>query len=221
MKVIILGASGMVGGGTLRECLRDPAVERVLSLGRRPVGVGDPKLQELLMPDLFDLTKGEAQLSRYDACFFCLGVSSAGVSEADYRRVTHDLTLSVARTLLRLNPGMTFVYVSGAGTDTTEHGRSMWARVKGRTENDLLKLGFRAAYMFRPGVIRARNGIRSRSRTYRVLYAILFPIVALMGAVAPNSLTSTDRVGRAMIHVVQRGAPGPWLGTRDINRLAE
>ncbi|HTW76584.1 MAG TPA: epimerase [Thermoplasmata archaeon] len=220
MKVILFGASGMVGSGVLRECLADPSVVRVLCVGRHPLGRTDPKLAEITVPDLTDLVPVADALRGYDAGFFCLGVSSAGLSEADYRRVTHDLTLSVARTLAPLNPGMTFVYVSGAGTDSTERKGRMWARVKGETENDLLRLPFRAAYMFRPGVIQARHGIRSRTRVYRILYAILFPFVALVGLVAPNSITSTDRLGRAMIHVVERGAPQPWLGTREINRLA-
>jgi len=220
VRVVLTGASGMVGGGVLRECLRDPSVELVLSLGRRPSGSGDPKLRELVVPDFFDLRSVEGQLAGFDACFYCAGVSSAGMGEAEYRRLTHDLTLSVAGTLCRLNPRMTFVYVSGAGTDSTEHGRSMWARVKGATENELLRLPFRSAFLFRPGIIRARHGIRSRSRVYRVLYAVLLPVILLAAAVAPNSITSTDRIGRAMIHVVTRGAPSPWLGSREINALA-
>ena len=210
----------MVGGGTLRECLLDPSVEEVLSVGRRSLGLSAPKLRELIVPDVADLSGVEDRLAPYDACFFCLGVSSAGMGEAEYRRLTHDLTLSVARTLSRLNPGMTFVYVSGAGTDSTQQGRSMWARVKGETENDLLRLPFKAAYLFRPGIIRAKHGIRSRTRIYRVLYVVLSPFVLLAGAIAPNSVTTTESVGRAMIHVVQRGAPGPVLHNREINQLA-
>jgi len=218
---LVFGASGMVGGGVLRECLLDPGVEAVLSIGRRPLGRSDPKLSEAILPDLADLSKVEDRLAGYDACFFCLGISSAGKSEAEYRRVTHDLTLAVARTLVRLNPRMTFVYVSGAGTDTTEKGRSMWARVKGQTENDLLKLGFAAAYMFRPGIIQPRHGIRSRTTGYRVAYILLSPILLLVKLLAPDSVTSTDRVGQAMIHVVERGAPSPWISTKEINRLAK
>jgi uncharacterized protein YbjT (DUF2867 family) len=220
LRVIVTGASGMVGGGVLRECLLDPGVERVVSLGRRTTGRSDPKLTELATPDLFDLSTVEDRLTGFDACFSCAGVSSAGMSEGDYRRITHDLTLSVARTLVRLNPALTFVYVSGAGTDSSGRGRSMWARVKGQTENDLLELPFQAAFMFRPGIIRARHGLRSRSTVYRVLYAILLPFVLLASAVAPNSVTSTDRLGRAMIHVVERGAPRRRLSSREINELA-
>jgi uncharacterized protein YbjT (DUF2867 family) len=220
VKVILFGATGMVGQGVLRECLLAPEVEGVLSVGRSALGRTEPKLREVVQSDLTRLDGVEDRLRGYDACFFCLGVPSAGMAEADYTRVTYDLTLAVAQTLARLNPSMTFVYVSGAGTDSTEHGRSMWARVKGRTENAILRLPFKAAYMFRPGVIRAMHGIRSRSNVYRVLYAVLLPIVLLVAAVSPNSLTTTEKVGRAMIHVVERGAPTPLLGTREINALA-
>jgi uncharacterized protein YbjT (DUF2867 family) len=216
----LFGATGMVGQGVLRECLLAPEVGDVLSVGRRATGQRHEKLHELAVPDLADLSAVEAQLAGYDAGFFCTGVTSAGKSEEEYRRLTYDLTLAVARTLAPRNPGMTFVYVSGAGTDSTEHGARMWARVKGATENALLRLPFKAAYMFRPGVIRARHGIHSRTPLYRVLYILLWPFVVIAGAVAPNSMTSTDRVGRAMIHVVTRGAPQPWLGTKEINALA-
>jgi uncharacterized protein YbjT (DUF2867 family) len=220
MKVILTGATGMVGQGVLRECLLDPHVESILSIGRSVTGKTDPKLREIVRKDLMDLGPVDDELRGFDACFFCLGVPSAGMSEADYTRVTYDLTISVAQRLANLNPALTFVYVSGAGTDSTEHGRSMWARVKGRTENALLRMPFKAAYMFRPGVIRALHGIRSKSTSYRVLYAVLFPVVLLVAAVAPNSITSTEKVGRAMIHAAERGAPKPLLGTRDINELA-
>jgi uncharacterized protein YbjT (DUF2867 family) len=219
MKVILFGASGMVGQGVLRECLLDPAVEGVLSVGRRPLGERSEKLREIVQPDLRDLAGVEDRLRGYDACFFCLGVSSVGRSEPEYRRVTYDLTVGVAERLARLNPGMTFVYVSGAGTDSSERGRSMWARVKGRTENALLRTPFRAAYMFRPGIIRPMHGIRSRTTGYRIAYRVLSPLLWVVGRVAPNSLTSTEAVGRAMIRVVSLGAPKPILDTREINRL--
>jgi uncharacterized protein YbjT (DUF2867 family) len=220
LKVILFGATGMVGQGVLRECLADPAVGGVLSIGRSSIGRSDPKLTELVQADLADLAPIEDRLRGYDACFFCLGVASAGMTEEAYSRVTFDLTVSVGRTVARLNPAMTFTYISGAGTDTTEHGRSMWARVKGRTENALLTMPFKAAYMFRPGFIRAMHGERSKTGSYRILYRVLAPLVILMDAVAPNSLTTTEKMGRAMIHAVQRGAPRPILGNREINSLA-
>jgi len=220
LKVILFGATGMVGQGVLRECLLDPDVTAVLSVGRSSTGRSDPKLTELVQADLADLAPIEDRLRGYDACFFCLGVASAGMTEEAYRRVTFDLTVSVGRTVARLNPAMTFTYISGAGTDSTEHGRSMWARVKGRTENALLKMPFKAAYMFRPGIIRAVHGERSKTGSYRMLYLVLAPLVILTAAVAPNSLTTTEKMGRAMIHAAQRGAPQSILGNREINSLA-
>jgi uncharacterized protein YbjT (DUF2867 family) len=220
MKVILFGATGMVGQGVLRECLLAPEVEQVLAVGRRATGQTHEKLRELVVPDLTDLAPVEAQLAGHDACFFSTGVTSAGKSEAEYRRLTHDLTLAVASVIARQNPGLVFTYVSGAGTDSTEQGRSMWARVKGQTENDLLRLPFRAAYMFRPGVIQPRHGIHSRTPLYRILYVVLWPFVALASVAAPGSITTTDKLGRAMIHVVERGSATPWLGTREINALS-
>jgi uncharacterized protein YbjT (DUF2867 family) len=221
VKVILFGATGMVGQGVLRECFGDPNVAAILSVGRSATGQTSTKLREVVRSDLTDLTAIEGELRGYDACFFCLGITSAGLREEDYRRVTYDLTVSVGRTLSRLNPEMTFIYVSGAGTDSTEHGRAMWARVKGATENALLRLPFKAAYMFRPGIIRPLHGIRSKTRSYRVLYAILTPFVLLVSAVAPNSITTTEKMGRAMIHAAERGAPTAQLGTAEINRLAK
>jgi uncharacterized protein YbjT (DUF2867 family) len=221
VKVILFGASGMVGQGVLRECLRDTRVSRVLSVGRHGTGQRSEKLQELICRELPDLSGVEDQLTGLDACFFCLGVSSAGMSEPDYRRVTYDLTVGVAQCLARLNPGMTFIYVSGAGTDSTERGRSMWARVKGATENALLRLPFKAAYMFRPGVIQPLHGVRSKTRSYRIMYSVLWPLVALMKVVAPNSVTTSERVGRAMIEAAATGASTKFLGNREINQLAE
>jgi len=220
MRVILFGATGMVGQGVLRECLLDPRVETVLSIGRTPTGEENAKLREVIRRDLTELEPVEDRLRGFDACFFCLGVSSAGMKETEYRRVTYDLTVSVAQRLARLNPGMTFTYVSGAGTDSTEHGRAMWARVKGQTENALLRMPFKSAYMFRPGVIRPLHGIRSKTRSYRTLYAVLSPFVLLAAAVAPNSITTTEKMGKAMIRVARDGAPKPLLGTRDINALA-
>lgn len=219
MKVILFGATGMVGQGVLRECLLDPQVERVLSIGRSATGQVHAKLRELIRKDLLDLSAIEADLSGFDACFFCLGVSSAGMKEQDYRRVTFDITLAVAQTLARLNPTMAFVYVSGAGTDSSERGRSMWARVKGQTENALLRLPFKAAVMFRPGGIVPLHGITSKTRLYRMLYAVTRPLWPVLHSAFPQFVTTTEQVGRAMIRVAAHGAPKPILETRDINAL--
>ena len=209
----------MVGQGVLRECLLDPEVETVLAVSRSPLGRSDGKLREIVRPNVDDLADVEAQLAGYDACFFCLGVSSFRRSEADYSRVTHDLTLSVARTLVKLNPAMTFIYVTGAGTDSTERGRTMWARVKGRTENELLRLPFKAAYMFRPGAIQALDGIVSKTKVYQYLYVVFGPLFTLLRLVAPGMVTTTRQIGRAMILVARRGAPKPILESSDINAV--
>lgn len=220
MKVIIFGASGMVGQGVLRECLRDPGVERVLTIVRAPEGKADPRLTELVHGDFHDYSAIESMLAGYDACFFCLGVSAAGMKEADYRRITFDLTLAAAKTLSRLNPGMTFIYVSGTGTDETEKGRSMWARVKGETENALKRLPFRAVYLFRPGFIQPMHGIQSKTPLYRGVYAVASPLFPIFDRLAPRLVTTTERVGRAMLAVARSGAPQQVLENADINRLA-
>lgn len=219
MKVILFGATGMVGQGVLRECLLDADVEQVLAIGRSGTGQQHPKLQEIVQSDLFDLSPIESRLAGFDACFFCLGVSAAGMSEQDYRRLTYDLTISVAQTLVRLNPGMTFVYVSGAGTDSSERSRMMWARIKGKTENDLLKMPFRAAYMFRPGYIQPLHGIRTKTRWYGALYAVMGPLYPLWKRLLPNYVTTTECVGRAMLNVARRGAPKHFLENKDISEL--
>jgi uncharacterized protein YbjT (DUF2867 family) len=219
MKVILFGATGMVGQGVLRECLLDADVDRVLSIGRSDTGQSHPTLHEIIRKDLLDFSAIETQLSGFDACFFCLGVSSAGMTEQDYRRVTYDITLAAARTLVRLNPSMTFVYVSGAGTDSSERGRSMWARVKGQTENALLGLPFKAAVMFRPGGIAPLHGITSKTRIYRVLYTLTRPLWPALYSAFPQLVTTTEQIGRAMLHVARWGSPKPILETRDINAL--
>lgn len=210
----------MVGQGVLRECLLDPTVDGVLSVGRSPTGTVAPKLTELLRTDLTNLADAESRLTGFDACFFCLGASAVGMPEADYRRVTFDLTLSVAERLVRLNPGMTFVYVSGAGTDSSEQGRAMWARVKGATENAILRLPFRRSYMFRPGAIQPKHGVRSKTALYRGLYVVLSPFLWVVKVVSPDSLTTSEAVGRAMIRVAADGAPHSLVSTREINQLA-
>jgi uncharacterized protein YbjT (DUF2867 family) len=209
----------MVGQGVLRECLLDPGVERILVVGRRPTRRVEQKLYELVLHDFDDYARYEQTLAGYDACFFCLGVSSAGMKEADYRRVTFDYTLAAARVLAKVNPDMAFVYVSGLGTDSSEKGRSMWARVKGATENALLKLPFRRAYMFRPGFIRPMHGITSRTPVYRVLYAVIAPLAPLLMALFPKAATTTERVGRAMLRVVRDGGPSRVVESAEIDAL--
>lgn len=210
----------MVGQGVLRECLADPQVESILIVGRSPSGVENLKVTEIVQPDLFDYSSLEAELTGFDACFFCLGISAAGMNEEAYHRISVDLTLAAAQTLSRLNPEMTFVYVSGTGTDSTEQGRIMWARVKGKTENELLKLPFKAAYMFRPAFIQPQHGIQSRTRAYRVLYVLFGPLLPILQALFPRYVTTTEKVGLAMLHVAKQGSSQPILENDDINRLA-
>jgi uncharacterized protein YbjT (DUF2867 family) len=219
MRVLLFGASGMIGQGVLRECLLDPGVESVVAVLRNASGQQHGKLRELLHQDFLDFSGLESQLSGFDACFFCLGVSSAGMSEENYQRVTHDFTLASARVLAKLNPNMTFIYVSGAGTDSSERGSSMWARVKGRTENELLRLPFHAAYMFRPGVIIPLHGVQSRTRLYRVFYVLLAPVLPLLNGRFPKYVTTTEQIGRAMLKVVRAGWPKRVLETVDINQV--
>jgi len=219
MNVLLFGASGMVGQGVLRECLLDSEVATVLSIVRSSTGQQHQKLQEIIHKDFLDFSPIEKDLAGFDACFFCLGVSSAGMPEENYRRVTFDITLAAAQTLVKVNPHMTFIYVSGAGTDSSERGRTMWARVKGQTENALLRLPFKAAYMFRPAVIVPLHGIKSRTRIYRVFYTVLGPFLSLLRALLPKYVTTTEKLGRAMLIAAKRGAPKPVLENSDINKL--
>jgi uncharacterized protein YbjT (DUF2867 family) len=219
MNVLILGATGMVGQGVLRECLLDDGVKRVVTLGRTEVAQRHPKLRQVVHADLMNLAPVEDQLTDLDACFYCLGVSAAGMSEQAYARVNHDFTLSVAHTLVRLDPDMTFVYVSGAGTNSSEHGRVMWARVKGRTENDLLKLPFVSAYMLRPAMILPMHGIKSKTPLYRVMYSLLTPVYPLLSKLSPRYVTTTERVGRAMLRLARTGFTARVLEAADIDML--
>jgi uncharacterized protein YbjT (DUF2867 family) len=209
----------MVGQGVLRECLLDPGVEAVLAVGRRATGQRHPRLREIVHADLGDLSAIEDQLTGYDACFYCLGVSSAGMSEQDYHRVTYDYAMAAARALAGRNPGMTFVFVSGAGTDGTERGRTMWARVKGKTENALLGMPFRAAYMFRPAYIQPLHGIASPARATRILYAVMAPLYPVWKRLFPRYVTTTEQMGRAMLEVARRGAGKRVLENHDINEI--
>jgi uncharacterized protein YbjT (DUF2867 family) len=219
VKVILFGATGMVGRGVLRECLMDPEVESVLAVGRSNTGQQSENLHEIVRKDLSDLSTVEGRLSDYHACFFCLGVSAVGTDEHAYRRVTYDLTMSIAATLAKLNPAMTLIYVSGAGTDSTERGPMMWARVKGKTENALLRLPFRAAYMFRPGYIQPLHGIRTKTKWYRAFYAMMGPLYPVWKLLLPKYVTTTECVGRAMLQVAKQGSPKHVLENQDINNL--
>lgn len=221
MKVILFGATGMVGQGVLRECLLDPDVTGVLTIRRTATGRQREKLREIEREDLTDYSTIESELTGYDACFFCLGISSVGLTEEQYRRITFDITMAAARTLARLNPDMTFIYVSGKGADSTERGRSMWARVRGETENALLRLPFKGVYIFRPAVIQPLHGAKSKTRLYRALYIVMAPLLSLLNAMLPKYVTTTERIGRAMLRVVRQGAPKRVLETGDINRVAK
>ena len=220
MNVLLFGATGMVGQGVLRECLIDPDVQRVQTIGRTGTGAQHPKLREIVHADLWHYASIESQLTGFDACFFCLGVASAGMAEPDYERVTYGITMAAAETLSRLNPRMTFVFVSGAGADSSEHGRVMWARIKGKTENAVLRLPFKAAFVFRPGVIQPLHGIRSRTALYRVLYAVTKPLLPLFRRALPGYILTTEQLGRAMLTVARTGAPKRVLESPDINVLA-
>lgn len=216
MKVVLFGATGMLGQGVLRECLLADDVEQVLVVTRKPTGRVDGKLREVVHRDFTDFTSIEADLAGLDACFFCLGVSSAGLSEEAYRRITYDMTLAAAEPLARLNPQLTFVYISGAGTNA--EGRSMWSRVKGATENALLTMPFKA-YMFRPGFIQPMHGERSSTRLYRVLITVFRPLFPLVRRLFPKQVTTTEIIGSAMLHVARSGAPKRVLESTDINEL--
>jgi uncharacterized protein YbjT (DUF2867 family) len=219
VKVIILGATGMVGQGVLRECLLDPDVESVLAIVRTSSLPQHDKLREIVHQDVSDLSLIQDRLSGFDACFFCLGVSAVGMKEDEYQRVTYDLTVSVASTLAKLNPTMTFIYVSGAGTDSTDRGRLMWARVKGRTENALLQMPFKATYLFRPAYIQPLHRVRTKTAWYGAAYALMKPLYPLLKMLFPNYVTTTECVGRAMLNVTKRGFPKPVLENRDINQM--
>ncbi|NQV38237.1 MAG: epimerase [Candidatus Marinimicrobia bacterium] len=218
IKAIITGSSGMVGQGALLECLDSSDVSDVLVINRRPINIKHPKLKELLVDDFFDLSSIEKELSGYNACFFCLGTSAAGMSEEKYQHITYDLTLHFAETILKHNPGLTFCYVSGTGTDSQENSRMMWARVKGKTENDLLKLPFKAAFMFRPGYIQPLRGIKTKTKVYQIFYALLKPLYPILKHF-PKFVTDTTKVGQAMIHVALSGYEKPHLESVDINFL--
>lgn len=220
MNIVIFGATGMVGSGVLLECLDDPGVDSVLVVGRSKTAITHAKLEEILHHDAFDYSRLRDRLRGLDACFFCLGVSAAGKSEAEYSRLTFDLTLAAATLLAEENPGMTFCYVSGEGTDSTEQGRIMWARVKGRTENHLLRLPL-TAFMFRPGFIQPLRGVRSKTALYNAAYIVLAPLYPLLRRFFASHITTSVNVGRAMIRVAANGYDRHILENTDINSLAQ
>jgi uncharacterized protein YbjT (DUF2867 family) len=215
IRTIITGATGMVGEGVLLECLNHPEVEQVLVINRKPGGVSHSKLREIIHTDFFNLAPIEPQLLGYNACFFCLGVSSVGISKEEYKRLTYDLTLNVAQLLAKLNPEMTFCYVTGAGTDSSEKGRTAWARVKGMTENALIQL-FKQAYMFRPAFMKATPGQKNVKSYYKYI-AWLYPIGR---ALYPAGFCTLKEVGQAMINAVSKGYPKQILEVKDIVKLA-
>lgn len=206
----------MVGQSVLRECLLDPEITAVISIGRSSTKQRSPKLRQLMLTNLLDLGPIESELRGFDACFYCLGVTSVGMEEAEYRRITYDLALAAGKTLARLNPGMTFIFISGTGADSTEKGRVMWARVKGAAENALMALPFRAVYVIRPAVILPRHGITSRTRAYRLGYILLRPLFPLLRVLLPRHVTTTEELGRAMIRIAREGAPKRILETADL-----
>lgn len=220
MNVVIFGATGMVGAGVLLECFADQRVTSILVVTRSPTGRTHSKLREVLHADFFNFDTLRADFAACDACFFCLGVSSIGMKEAEYTRVTYDLTLAAARTMVTANRQMTFCFVSGVGTDSTERGRTMWARVKGKTENALLALGFRAAYMFRPGYIQPIGDVQSKTGWVQTAYDIARPLYPLINRLLPNNSTTTSNLGRAMIQVAATGYSKRVLYSADVNTLA-
>lgn len=219
MDVIITGATGMVGKGVLLECLDSPQVQSVTVVSRHSLGMAHKKLKEILLPDFGDLTPLKSKLANYHACFFCMGVSALGLSESQYRDITYHITLNFAALFAQSNPGMTFCYVSGAGTNV--RGRSMWARVKGETERDLQKLPFKEVFLFRPGFIQPLKGIKSKTKWYNLAYAVLGPLYGLFKKLTPNAVTDTTRVGKAMINAALQGYEKQFLNNRDINILSE
>ncbi len=220
LKVIVTGATGMVGKAVLLECLDSHAVDRVLAVGRRPLGMQHPKLTELLLSDMSNPAPIAAELQGMDACYFCLGVSSVGMTEPEYAKMTYDLTLGFAKALADASPQAVFCYVSGTGTDSSETGKRMWARVKGKTENAILKLPFKAAYMFRPGFIRPMRGVRSRTPLYDVLITLSRPLFPLIAALSP-SVTDSITLGKAMLYVTAKLPQGPMVEGVDINRYGK
>jgi hypothetical protein len=220
MKAIILGSTGMIGKGVLLECLEDSAVTNILVINRHSCGITNAKLKEIIHDDFFNFSGLKEQISGYDTCFFCLGISSVGLDEKKYTRITYDLTLGFAHLMVDLNPHAVFCYVSGVGTDSSEKGRIMWARVKGKTENELLALPFKASYMFRPGYIQPMKGIKSRTKLYALFYLFLTPVYYLLRPFH-STVTDTVSVGRAMINIALMGYDKRIITSKDMYILAQ
>ena len=221
MKVLIFGATGMVGQGVLRECLQSSDVELVQTIGRAPTGQQHPKLREVVHAEMWHYESIREELAQFDACFFCIGVTSSGVSEKDYLHLTYDMTLAAAEALAQANPRMVFIYVSAAGADTTETSRIMWERVRGKTENALLKLPFRGVYIFRPGMIEPLDGIKSKTAAYRIFYTLTKTLLPLLRAALPETILSTRQMGQAMLAVTRNGYQKRVLESRDINLIGK
>jgi uncharacterized protein YbjT (DUF2867 family) len=221
VNVLIFGATGMVGQGVLRECLQAPDVELVQTIGRTPTGQQHPKLREMVHAEMWHYDGIDAELSNFDACFFCIGVTSSGMGEKEYTHLTYDMTLAAAQALVRLNPGMVFIYVSGAGADSSGTSKIMWERVRGNTENALLKLPFKGVYIFRPGMIEPMDGIKSKTAAYRIFYSLTKPVLPLLRKALPKYVLSTRQVGQAMLAVVRGGARRRVLESVDINAIVK
>jgi uncharacterized protein YbjT (DUF2867 family) len=221
VNILIFGATGMIGQGVLRECLLDRNVQLVETVGRTATGTQNPKLREIVHQDLWHYASIEEKLSGFDACFFCLGIASPGMTEKDYERITYGITIAAAETLCRLNPKMTFIYVCGASTDSSEQGGRMWARVKGKTENALLRMPFAAAYMFRPGFIESLHGATSRTKLYRVLYAFAKPLLPLIRPLFPDQILTTEQIARAMLILTKLPYSKHILEIKDIRAVAQ
>jgi uncharacterized protein YbjT (DUF2867 family) len=219
MRVLIFGGTGMVGSGVLMEALEREDVTSVVTVGRRPTGRSHPKLEEIVHDDFFDYAPVRDRLGGFDACFFCLGVSAAGMTEEKYHRLTYDLTLAAAEILVQLNPQMTFCYLSGSGSDSSESGRWMWARVKGKIENKLVGMPFKGAYVFRPAFIQPMRGVRSRTKLYALMYGLLGPLYPLLRLLFPKYVTNSVTVGRAMVRVAGQGHSRAILENPDINAV--
>ena len=218
-KIILTGATGMVGKGVLLECMDAPEIEQVLLVSRRTAGINHPKVREILVQDFFDLSAIEEDFKGYDACFFCLGITSIGETEASYRRITYDLSLNFARSFIKYNENSIFCYVSGTGTDSSEKGKIMWARIKGKTENALLKMPFKKAYMFRPGYIQPQKGIKSKTKWVQAMYTLFWPVYSILKHF-PGTATNTTNMGLAMINSLTADYPKQVLGNKEINKLA-